>query len=87
MDETIYTHENWNNFLAAYFPGMNKAQAYEILAVKIGVAASSITNQCAPAKDLPTWARAFIFAHLNFPGVETFKKKIVSDFAAFVDQQ
>jgi len=65
MNQTIYTNENWKLFIKTYFPDKKTAEAYEILAKELDLKPSSIHNQCAPGKVLPTWAKAYIFAFIN----------------------
>lgn len=82
---TIYTHENWNLFLETYFPGKKKGEVYDILGPQIGFSGAYLKTQCAPGKDLPAWAKGFIFSFLNFPDVAAIKKNLLNDFSNFLN--
>lgn len=77
MNTSIYTHENWKLFIKTYFPEKKTSEAYEIIGAELGLKATSIHNQCAPGKELPTWAKAYIFAFINSTNVT--KELIVSE--------
>ena len=63
---SIYTHENWNLFLKTYFPECkNKTECYKLLAVELNLKPTTIKHQTEPKKELPTWAKAFIFSFIN----------------------
>lgn len=58
MDKIImnYTHQDWKEFKKEF--SLSNKDIGEI----IGMAETSIENQCAPAKTLPKWAKAFIYS-------------------------
>lgn len=76
--DNIYTQENWKLFLKTYFPDCkSKSKAYELLAKELGMEAASIERACMPSNELPTWAKAFIFAFINSKNVT--KELVVSE--------
>ena len=76
--QNIYTFENWLLFLKTYFPNCkNQNECHVELSKIIGLTPNSIKASVSKKKELPTWAKAFIFSFINSQNVT--KELIVSE--------
>jgi len=76
--QNIYTFENWLLFLKTYFPNCKtQGECHIELSKIIDLNPSTIKNSVGKHKELPTWAKAFIFSFINSQNVT--KELVISE--------